>query len=221
MSEGARASGATQAMSDSLLPEDQTRADFYALLAALYAGGPDHALLQAIAKAPALGMPMFVDRESSRALDMAAAWDGLRAASAAMTEEAAAQEYVELFVGVGKSEVNLHGSHWLTGFMMDRPLAQVREMLVRLGLERKANASVVEDHLSALCETMRLLIAGGAGRAPVDTATQQRFFAAHIEPWIERCLAAIRTHATANYYRRVAGFTECFIALERESLIMD
>lgn len=221
MSEAAGASHEAAAMSESLLPEDQARADFYALLAALYAAGPGRELLQAIADAPALGMPMFADRESSKALELAAAWDRLRAASAAMTAEAAAQEYVDLFVGVGKCEVNLHGSHWLTGFMMDRPLAQVRATLAELGLERKVHAALVEDHLSALCETMRLLIAGSPGRPPVDTATQQRFFAAHIEPWIERCLAAMRTHVIANYYRRVAEFTECFIALERESLVMD
>ncbi len=80
---------------------------------------------------------------------------------------------------------------------------------------------MVEDHVSALCETMRLLIAGAAGRAPADPAAQRRFFEAHIEPWIERCTAAIRAHALADYYRRVAEFTECFIALERESLVMD
>lgn len=220
MSEAAHAPD-TAAVSDPLPPEDQARADFYALLGALYAGGPDAALLRAIATAPALGMPMFIDRDAAKAMELAAAWDRLRAASAAMTEEAAAQEYVDLFVGVGKCEVNLHGSHWLTGFMMDRPLAQVRAALAALGIERKANASLVEDHLSALCEAMRLLIAGGAVRAPADTATQRTFFDAHIEPWIERCLAAIRTHAIANYYRRVAEFTECFMALERESLVMD
>jgi TorA maturation chaperone TorD len=219
MAESAHAPG-TAAVSEALPPEDQARADFYALLGALYAGGPDAALLRAIATAPALGTPMFIDREAAKAMELAAAWDRLRAASAAMTEEAAAQEYVDLFVGVGKCEVNLHGSHWLTGFMMDRPLAQLRATLAELGLERKVHAALVEDHLSALCETMRLLIGGGAGRTPADTAMQRRFFAAHIEPWIARCLAAIQVHAIANYYRRVAEFTECFMALERESLVM-
>ena len=221
MSDSAPPADRSAAASDDLLPEDATRADFYALLAALYAGGPGRGLLHAIEHAPALGVPTFIDRDASKVLDLASAWDRLRAASAAMTAEAAEQEYVDLFVGVGRCEVNLHASHWLTGFMMDRPLAKLRATLAALGLQRKADAALVEDHLSALCETMRLLIAGSAGGAPADAATQREFFAAHIEPWIDRCMAAIGTHAIANYYRRVAEFTECFIALERESLVMD
>ena len=47
------------------------------------------------------------------------------------------QEYTDLFIGVGKSEVNLHGSHWLSGFMMDKPLAELRGDLTELGLERR------------------------------------------------------------------------------------
>ncbi|MGH8665774.1 MAG: TorD/DmsD family molecular chaperone [Burkholderiales bacterium] len=221
MSDAVSAAGESRTLPPNLLPEDQARADFYALLAALYASGPDRGLLASIARAPDLGLPTFIDRGPAKSLELAAAWDALRAASAVMPAEAAEQEYVDLFVGVGKSEVNLHGSHWLTGFMMDRPLAEVRQTLATLGLQRKPEADLVEDHVSALCETMRLLIAGGTGFAPVDAATQQRFFAAHIEPWIERCTAAIGAHAIANYYRRVAQFTECFMALERESLVID
>jgi TorA maturation chaperone TorD len=117
--------------------------------------------------------------------------------------------------------VNLHASHWLTGFMMDKPLAQLRTTLTAVGLARRADAVMVEDHISALFETMRLLITGGAGREPADAAAQRRFFEAHIEPWIGRCLASLRTHGIANYYRRVAEFTECFMALEREALVME
>ena len=62
-----------------------------------------------------------------------AAWNRLILASRAMDAEAAEQEYTDLFVGVGKSPVNLHASHWLTGFMMERPLAQLRADLARAG----------------------------------------------------------------------------------------
>jgi TorA maturation chaperone TorD len=220
MSEARRAA-APGVASSPLAPEDQVRADLYALLGTLYAGGPDRSLLRAIAQAPALGLPAFIDRTGSPALELAVAWDNLRAASAAMTAEAAEQEYVDLFVGVGKCEINLHGSHWLTGFMMDRPLAELRRSLAGLGLQRKPDAALVEDHLSALCETMRLLIAGSAGHAPVDAQTQRQVFVAHIAPWIGRCTGAVRTHAIANYYRRVAEFTEAFMALEHESLVME
>jgi TorA maturation chaperone TorD len=78
--------------------------------------------------------------------NLAGAWEMLRAASAAMDSEAAADEYNNLFVGVGKCEVNLHASHWLTGFMMEKPLAELRATLARLGLARRPEANLVEDH---------------------------------------------------------------------------
>jgi TorA maturation chaperone TorD len=221
MSEIAHISCDRQTLPDPLLPEDQTRADFYALLARLYADGPDWGLLQALAAAAPLGPPIFLDRADSKAFRLGSTWDNLRSASSVMEAEAAQQEYIDLFVGVGKSEVNLHGSHWLTGFMMEKPLAELRKALALLGLQRAAHATMLEDHLSALCETMRLLIAGGPGRAPAEPFQQHRFFAAHIEPWFERCTGAMCAHRGANYYRPVAEFTESFLVLERESFAID
>ena len=62
-----------------LEPEDQARADFYALLARLYADAPDAPLLAAIAAADAARAD---DGESAKATALAAAWEALRAASA-------------------------------------------------------------------------------------------------------------------------------------------
>ena len=42
-------------------------------------------------------------------MPLAAAWNRLLDASRAMDADAARQEYDDLFVGVGKCEVNLHG----------------------------------------------------------------------------------------------------------------
>ena len=194
-----------------LTPEDRSRCDFYALLGRLYADAPDAALLASIAAAGR------IDGEQP----FAAAWNRLREASAAMDAEAAAQEYTDLFVGVGKSDVNLHGSHWLSGFMMERPLADLRGDLAALGLARREGVVMLEDHLSALCETMRLLIAGDDGRAPAPIATQRAFFERHVASWVFPCCTAIRESAIANYYVRVAEFTEQHMALDRDALAMD
>ena len=201
-----------------LEPEDQARADFYALLARLYAGAPDAPLLRAIATAA----PLADASESAAAPGtLPAAWDMLRAASAAMDASAAVDEYNVLFVGVGKSELNLHASFWLTGFMMETPLVDVRATLARLGLGRRPQVSLVEDHLSALLETMRILVAGQDERRPALVAEQRDFFAAHLEPWVFSCCSAISNCPVANYYRRVAQFTDMFMALERDSFAID
>jgi TorA maturation chaperone TorD len=194
-----------------LMPEDAARADFYALLSRLYADGPDAPLLRMIAGA---------ERISGDSL-FAAAWNRLADASGAMDADAAAQEYTDLFIGVGKSEVNLHASHWQAGHMNERPLVELRSDLGKLGLARRADVVMVEDHLSALCETMRLLIAGGDDAPPAEVATQREFFDRHLGSWIFACCAAIRESAIANYYARVAEFTEQHMALDRDALAMD
>jgi TorA maturation chaperone TorD len=204
-----------------LEPEDQARADFYALLARLYAAAPDAALLAQIAAAPALGAATLTDETAAAAHGLAGAWDALRAASAAMDPDAAAQEYTDLFVGVGRSEVNLHASHWLTGHMMEKPLADLRARLAALGLGRQPGAVMTEDHLSALLETMRILVAGQGERAPVPLAEQRAFFHDHIAGWVDSCCGAIADCHLANYYRRVAQFTEHFVAIERDSFAIE
>jgi TorA maturation chaperone TorD len=193
-------------------PEDQARADVYGLLAHLYTAAPDARLLAQLAEAPRL------PRED---LPFAVARNRLSDASAAMDPDAARQEYFDLFIGVGKCEVNLHGSHWLTGFMMEKPLADLRVELKRLGLARRAESALVEDHLAPLCETMRLLIAGDGTFRPAELSTQRAFFTAHIEPWVFPCCDAILGNSIANYYKRVAEWTRIFLAIERDSLAME
>jgi TorA maturation chaperone TorD len=194
-----------------LSPEDRARADFYALLARLYADGPDAALLRMLGRAERIpGDGLF-----------AASWNRLADASGAMDAEAAAQEYTDLFVGVGKCEMNLHASHWLAGAMMERPLVDLRADLARLGLARRADVTMLEDHVSALCETMRLLIEGAPDREPADLATQRAFFDRHVGPWVFRCCTAISESAIANYYKQVAEFTHNYMALDRDALAME
>jgi TorA maturation chaperone TorD len=202
---------ATTVLPHLLSPEDRSRADFYALLARLYADGPDAPLLQAIAGAE----PIAGDSPFARA------WSGLVAASSVMDVDAASQEYTDLFIGVGKSEVNLHASHWLTGAMMERPLAELRGELRALGIARRADVTMLEDHLSALCETMRLLIAGHDERKPAPVATQRAFFERHISSWVFTCCSAMKGNTIANYYARVGEFTEQYMALDRDALAMD
>jgi TorA maturation chaperone TorD len=203
-------------LSHSITPEDKARADFYALLSRLYAAAPDAALLRAIAGADAL--PIAVDR--GPALDLATSWGALGAASAAMDAAAAAEEYQDLFIGVGKSEVSLHASAYLPSTGRSE-LATVRATLGDLGLGRKSGVNVYEDHLSAVCETMRVLIAGGAGLEPFALADQRRFFEAHLASWVFACCTAIKACPIANYYRRVGQFTEFFVVIERDSFTIE
>jgi TorA maturation chaperone TorD len=204
------------AMRVPLPTEDQARADFYAMLGRVYAGAPDASLLRAIACADDLP----VETAEGSARDFAAAWRMLKAASAAMDVDAAAQEYVDLFVGVGKSEVSLHAAAYMRS-AGGSVLAEIRSELARLGLGRRPGIDVYEDHLAAVFETMRVLIGGAPGVSSRSVAEQQEYFGVYVAPWVPSCCAAIIASPIANYYRRVAEFTIYFMAIERDSFAMD
>jgi TorA maturation chaperone TorD len=191
--------------------EDHARANLYALIARLFAAPPDAALIAAIASSP----PLSTEDDGA---ELPLAWSKLIAASSAIDEEAAREEYEALFGGVGKAQVNLHASHHLTGFMMEKPLAELRTALATLGLSRLEAQPFVEDHLAALCEVMRILIVGAEKYAPATIATQSAFFAAHLSPWFERVGDAISKQSLANYYRVVAQLAMAFFRVDRDSL---
>jgi len=192
--------------------EDRARAEFYALLGRLYVAPPDAPLLAALGASE-----LWANPETN---PLAGAWNRLVLASRAMDAEAAEQEYTDLFVGVGKAECNLHASYW-TPEAAQRPLVAVRAELARLGLTRASGSAVYEDHLGALCESMRLLVAGAPGRAAEPIAVQRQFFDRFLSTWVDRCCIAISQCTIANYYRRVAEFTSLFMAVERDSFAID
>lgn len=190
--------------------EDHGRANLYALIARLFSAAPDEALLAAIASAAPLST-----EDDGAPLPMA--WSKLIAAASAVDVDAVSEEYEQLFGGVGQARVNLHASHHLTGFMMEKPLAELRNSFATLGLSRLVSQSSTEDHIASLCEVMRILITGLADRAPANVATQRVFFDDHIWPWIERLEVSICSHELANFYRVVGELTGTFFRVERAS----
>jgi TorA maturation chaperone TorD len=144
----------------------------------------------------------------------------LIAASAAMDAEAAAAEYQDLFTGVGKSEVSLFASGYVSR-AGGSALADVRGALAQLGLSKQEGTSLYEDHLAAVCETMRVLIGGAPGVEPYPFVQQREFFVDYVSPWVAACCDAIKISPIANYYRRVAEFTQYFMAIERDSFAIE
>ena len=195
-------------------PEDHGRANFYALISRLFADAPDQALLRSIA-----GSPPLASEDTGEPLSLA--WSKLIAASSVMESDAAREEFDALFIGVGKAPVNLHASHHLTGFMMETPLAEVRRTLATLGFARLESQTVVEDHLAALLEVMRLLIVGADGLSPASLSTQKFFFETHIATWFELCCSAVAKSPLANFYGVVAKFGSSFLIVEREGFAID
>lgn len=203
----------TIAFAPHLEPEDRVRADFYALLARLYFSAPDAPLLRMMGSAPLLAA-------EADAAGLAIAWARLAAAARVMDPDAARDEYAALFGGVGKSLVSLFVSYYAAA---DAPgvagqfLVDLRAELANLGLGLQTGKNLPEDHLSALFETMRLLIEGHETSGPRTLAEQQKFFRQFIGPWYAKCCGAITQTSIANFYKIVGECTVAFLAIEDES----
>jgi len=187
--------------------EEIARAELYGLLARLWIAPPDEALLTqfrvAVTEAPQPGG--FLE----------APWQALVAAMRAIGVQAAADEYDALFGGVGKPEVFLYGSYYLSGFLNEKPLADLRSDLAALGLARDESRAETEDHIAYGFEVMRYLIAGD-DVAVCNLEQQRRFFRAHLQPWIERLADAIEVQPRAVLWREVAAFTRAFVQVESQ-----
>lgn len=193
-----------------LLPEDRARADLYSLIGHCFLAPPDYSLLEQLASAEPI-----VSQHRTHPLDLA--WEKLAQAASVMDAAAVADEYSRLFIDAGMPQVNPYGSRYLAGFLMEKPLAALRNDLSRLGLGRMEGSGELEDHLGALCETMRVLITGEITGQRQPLEVQKTFFERHIDPWWQDCLNDLRQAAGANFYRCIADFAEAFLLIEREA----
>ena len=128
-------------------------------------------------------------------------WWPLRAS---WTTPPSTAEYNALFGGVGKPEIYLFGSHYLSGFLNEKPLAALRTDLAALGLGRDDTMSETEDHVAYLCEVMRYLIAGDDVEV-ANLTQQQKFFTTHLQPWVMRMCDDIAAHPKARFYATLVG----------------
>jgi TorA maturation chaperone TorD len=193
-----------------VMDEDMARAGLYGLLARLLYAAPDSRLLQVVAMAD----------EFAAEGPLADAWHALQAASAVADAEAVAQEYEQVFIGLGQGEVMPYLSWHMTGFLMEEPLAKLRDDLAGLGLARAGDVGEPEDHMATLCEVMRLLSAGDGESAPQPLSRQRRFFERHLRPWYAKFAAQLAAAPSANYYRRVAALLQAYMDVEAQAFGM-
>lgn len=189
--------------------EDGLRADTYRLLGNLLARVPEEALLNRL-KAIEVS-------EDEHEVGMAAAWRMLAMAARRLTSEAVDEEYHALFIGIGRGEVVPYGSWYLTGFLMERPLVEIRQDLEAFGFERREDVKEPEDHAGALLETMSLLI---ADEQAIGAHQQKRFFDRHLEPWIGRFFADLQDADSAAFYSAVGVLGSQFVEVEKQYLGM-
>jgi TorA maturation chaperone TorD len=194
--------------------EELQRAELYGVLARLWFAPPDAPLLEqfsvAVTEAPAPGS--FLE----------APWQALVSALRGTDTNAARAEYEALFTGVGRPDVLLYGSAFISGALNDKPLVALRADLDELGLARSddvAHSGETEDHIAVLFEVMRYLIAGDEIEI-CNLERQRRFFRTHVQPWAGALFEAVGQHPKARLYAALAAFSAAFVQVETQGFDM-
>jgi TorA maturation chaperone TorD len=187
--------------------EEPPRVNAWSLLGRLLAAPPDEEILDMLSRSEAAA--------SAGDNLMAAAWDLLAQAAGKTSPAELEDEFQDLFIGVGRGELMPYGSWYLTGFLMEQPLARLRGELGTLGFARREGVSEPEDHAAALCDVMAMISSGGDA-APVEV--QSGFFSRHIAPWMGRFFRDMQQAPSARFYRAVGQLGEQFVALEGQFL---
>jgi TorA maturation chaperone TorD len=179
------------------------RAAFYSLLAGLLRNAPD---------ADVLAYCLSLDTTDQKS-ELGAAVNTLVLAAKHSDPQRLKEEFHELFIGLGRGELVPYGSWYQTGFLMERPLGQLRADLAKLGFERSDDVHEPEDHIAALMEVMAMLIYEGAPQEQ-----QRLFFETHISSWAKDFMNDLSVAETATFYRSVERLGSAFVAIESQYL---
>ena len=184
--------------------EDRARAQMYQLLGVLLGNPPSADLLRGLSSLTGDDTPIG---SASRNL----------AALAERTSPADAErEYNNLFVGLGRGELLPYASYYLTGFLNERPLADLRTDLMARGIQANDSVKEPEDHMGTLCEIMAGII---TGEFPCDSdlTSQKAFFDAHLAKWAELFFTDLEKAQAAVFYAPVGSLGRAFMAVEADA----
>lgn len=195
------------AQREEILEEDRYRAQFYRLLGRLLVRAPDEDFLTQLRGLQGDGS------------EIGLALGALVAAAQSATPESVAEEYHDLFIGIGRGELVPFASFYLTGFLYEMPLARLRQDMARHGVERTQGVSEPEDHIASVCDMMAGFILGEFG-TPMPLRQQSAFFDRHVRTWAVRFFEDLAAAKTATFYKPVGALGCAFMEIEATAFQM-
>lgn len=195
------------AQREEILEEDRYRAQFYRLLGRLLVRAPDENFLTQLRS--------LQGDETEIGLALGA----LVAAAQSATPDSVAEEYHDLFIGIGRGELVPFASYYLTGFLYEKPLARLRQDMAQHGVERAEGVSEPEDHIASLCDMMAGFILGDFG-TPMPLGEQSAFFDRHVRSWAVRFFEDLAAAKTATFYKPVGALGRAFMEIEATAFQM-
>ncbi|WP_306147678.1 MULTISPECIES: molecular chaperone [unclassified Roseibium] len=188
-------------------PEDQARADLYNFLGVLLAKPADNDLLKQIAALSGDDTPLGTILKTLAKL------------ASVTSEQDAEREFNALFIGLGRGELLPYASHYLTGFLNEKPLANLRQEMAERGIQRAEGKKEPEDNIASLMEIMGGLIVGRFGKV-TSVADQKSFFNAHVGPWAVHFFSDLEASRTSVLYSAVGSLGRQFMEIEAEAFEM-
>ena len=189
---------------DDSAEQDKARADVYAVIGRLFYDAPDQQLLATLTE----GLGEHARPQGK----LGVAWNDLCVACKTAFPGVLKQEFDNLFVGVGKSEITPYTSHYVKYGVSGTHLVRLRELMTEWKLQRRVAANETEDHAAGVIDVMRHLISDGYGYDQ-----QRMFFKEFIYSGLLPMCDAIDRSPNANFYRRVAQFVRAFLAVEADA----
>ena len=196
------------------LPEDLARSDLYGLIARLFHLPPDQELLDQIMASIPEGQEIQLDDAP-----LSKVWHSVVEVAKNNSAKVWHDEFDLNFISVGRPNVILNGSFYMAGHLNEKPLVEIRRAFELFGLESAEEVTETEDHISALCEVMRYLIASEDIEI-ANLINQRVFFNAHIRPWYDDLCDAIEDIPEMHLYHSVAALAREFLAIEGQSFDM-
>ena len=187
--------------------EDRLRADLYNYLGLMLAGPPDQLLLDQSA-----GL-------SGDETDLGQAINGLARVAKISKPKAVRTEYNALFIGLGRGELLPFARYYLTGFLNEKPLANLRATMADFGMTRANDVFEPEDNIASLMEMMAGMIVGRFGRV-ASVAEQQAFFNAHISTWATHYFNDLQGAKSSILYASIGAVGLAFMEIEKEAFRM-
>ena len=181
--------------------EDLLRVDMYDFLASLLRCEPSDELIDKVAK---------LEGDES---EIGSACRTLAYLAKSLDNGTIRNEYIELFIGVGRGEILPFASYYLTGFLNDKPLANLRQDMAEIGIERSEGVKEPEDHIASLFDMMAGLIRGDFGRQ-FTIFEQAEFFGKHIKPWADLLMRDIEAAKSVVFFAPVGTIGKTFLEIE-------
>jgi len=134
--------------------------------------------------------------------------------------EAVADEYTRLFIGPHSTQVYPYESFYLTGNLLDRPLANLRTFLRAVGIEKQEGYVEPEDFVAFEMEVMRWLSSKQISAANPEEEkrwleVQADFLKEHLLVWVPACAEDIEKAPGASFYRGAGMVLRGFLEVER------